>query len=166
MLLNNIRYVNGHSLKIKKESLKYIVWSESARIGNNQYIYKMENNRFIYESRPSNYFKEVKESNTFNACIVIDFFGLVGLNHSNDSRNFLNKQASQKNKEYNEYLQKYINSILTIIKLNKDDFVKLTHVIAAPAKTTDSIISYLTSELGFKHKIKTYKLNSMGLVKK
>jgi hypothetical protein len=76
-------------ISIKKPS--NIIWCESGRINNNQYIYKKENGEFKYENEKSNYFENVVESKPFCGCIVIDFFGLFGLNHSNDSRNFLNK---------------------------------------------------------------------------
>jgi hypothetical protein len=149
-------------ISIKKPS--NIIWCESGRINNNQYIYKKENGEFKYENEKSNYFENVFESKPFCACIVIDFFGLFGLNHSNDSRNFLNKNIKKQEEIYNAYLDIYLKSILNLIKLCENSFKNLNHTIAAPAETSKSILKYLRFQLKIRSDIKIYKLNSKGLV--
>lgn len=150
--------------KITIKTLGNIIWCESGRINNNQYIYKKENGEFEYENEKSNYFENVVESKPFCDCIVIDFFGLFGLNHSNDSRNFLNKNIKKKENIYNEYFDKYLESILNLIELDKNSFNNLNHTIAAPNETSKSILRYLRFQLEIKNDIKIYKLNSKGLV--
>jgi hypothetical protein len=152
--------------KINKLKLKNIIWCESGRINNNQYIYRKEDGKFKYEEEKSNYFENVTESKPFCNCIVVDFFGLFGLNHSNDSRNFLNKKTKKHQKDYYEYLNLYINSILTLIDPNEKLFIDLNHTIAAPDETSKSILNYLRCELKITSDIKIYKLNSRGLVSK
>jgi len=149
--------------KINKPNLKNIIWSESGRINNNEYIYRKENGKFKYENEESNYFKNVTESRPLEECIVIDFFGLFGLNHSNDSRDFLNKNASR-NSNFNQYLNKYVCSILNMIELEETQFNTLNHAIAAPKETSKSILNHLRSQLKIVSDIKIYKLNSRGLV--
>lgn len=150
--------------KINKSNLKNIIWSESGRINNNEYIYRKENGEFKYESEKSNYFKNVTESSPLKKFIVIDFFGLFGLNHSNDSREFLNKNASRNSNFYNEYLNDYVSSIRKMIQLNQKEFNTLNHAIAAPIETSKSILNHLRSQLKIVSDIKIYKLNSRGLV--
>jgi len=149
---------------ITKKTLGNIIWCESGRINNNQYIYKKENGEFKYENKKSNYFDNVDESKSFYDCIVIDFFGLFGLNHSNDSRNFLNKNIKNNEEIYNEYFDTYLGSILNLINLSKDSFNNLNHTIAAPDETSKSILKYLRLQLKIRSDIKIYKLNSKGLV--
>ena len=143
-----------------------IIWCESGRVNNNQYIYKKENGKFKYENEKSNYFGNVLEIRPFCQCIVIDFFGLFGLNHSNDSRNFLNKNIKKKENIYNEYFKLYLDSILALIELDKESFNDLNHTIAAPKETSISILNYLRLKLKIRSDIKMYKLNSKGLVSK
>jgi hypothetical protein len=150
--------------KINKLNLKNIIWSESGRINNKEYIYRKENEKFKYENEESNYFKNVTESRPLEECIVIDFFGLFGLNHSNDSRDFLNKNASRNSKFYNQYLDDYVSSISNMIPLNETEFNTLNHAIAAPIETSKSILNHLRSQLKIVSDIKIYKLNSRGLV--
>lgn len=151
--------------KIKKTNLKNIIWSESGRINNNEYIYKKKNNEeFKYEIEESKYFKNVTESRPLEECIVIDFFGLFGLNHSNDSRNLLNKNANVCSNFYNQYLNDYISSIRDMISLEEIEFNTLNHVIAAPKETSKSILNYLRNQLKIVSDIKIYKLNHKGLV--
>ena len=135
------------------EKPKNIIWSESGRIDNNQYIYRKENDEIKYEKEKSNYFENVTESKPFCDCIVIDFFGLFGLNHSTYSRKFLNKKA-QNNDKYIRYLTNYVKSIMELIKLNEEDFIKLNHIIAAPNETSNSILYYLRNQLEIKKKSK------------
>ena len=95
---------------------------------------------------------------------MIDFFGLFGLNHSNDSRDFLNKNASRNSKFYNQYLDDYVSSVRNMIPLNETEFNTLNHAIAAPIETSKSILNHLRSQLKIVSDIKIYKLNSRGLV--
>lgn len=150
--------------KINKLNPKNIIWSESGRINNNEYIYRKENGKFKYENEESNYFKNVTESRPLEECIVIDFFGLFGPNHSNDSRDFLNKNASRNSNFYNQYLNDYVRSIRNMIQLNQTQFNTLNHAIAAPIETSKSILNHLRSQLKIVSDIKIYKLNSRGLV--
>ncbi|MFM8490494.1 MAG: hypothetical protein ACKN9X_00945 [Candidatus Methylopumilus sp.] len=152
--------------KINKRNLKNIIWSESGRINNNEYIYRKENEKFKYENEESNYFNNVTESRPLEECIVIDFFGLFGLNHSNDSRDTLNKNASRNSNFYNQYLNDYVSSIRNMIQLNQTEFNTLNHAIAAPKETSKSILNHLRSQLKIVSDIKIYKLNSRGLVSK
>ena len=150
--------------KVNKEKLENIIWCESGRINNNQYIYKKEHENFKYENEKSNYFENVVESKPFCDCIVIDFFGLFGLNHSNDSRNFFNKKIIENEKIYYPYFNLYLESILNLIKFDKYSFNNLNHTIAAPNETSKSILNYLRFQLKINSNIKIYKLNSKGLV--
>lgn len=150
--------------KVNKEKLKNIIWCESGRINNSQYIYKKEHEKFKFENQKSNYFEYVVESKPFCDCIVIDFFGLFGLNHSNDSRNFFNKKIIKNEKIYYPYFNLYLESILNLIKLDKVSFNNLKHTIAAPNETSKSILKYLRVELKINSDIRIYKLNSKGFV--
>ena len=150
--------------KVNKEKLKNIIWCESGRINNSQYFYKKEHEKFKFENQKSNYFEFVVESKPFCDCIVIDFFGLFGLNHSNDSRNFFNKKIIKNEKIYYPYFNLYLESILNLIKLDKVSFNNLKHTIAAPNETSKSILKYLRVELKINSDIRIYKLNSKGFV--
>lgn len=149
---------------INRESIKFIIWGESARKGNNQYIYKMIEGNFVFDGRRSNYFHNVKESSIFNESVIIDFFGLFGLNHTNESRKYLNKNASNYPSKFKNHLENNINLICEFAQLNRDEFNEKLHIIAAPKITSQSILKFLRQELKIESKIKIYKLNSRGLV--
>lgn len=151
---------------INRESIKFIIWGESARKGNNQYIYKMIEGNFVFDGRRSNYFHNVDESSIFNESVVIDFFGLFGLNHTNESRKYLNKNASNYPSKFKNHLENNINLICEFAQLKRDEFKELTHIIAAPKITSQSILKFLRQELKIESEIKIYKLNSRGLVDK
>jgi len=149
--------------KLDKPNLKNIIWSESARAGNKEYIYNILNNTFKFENKKSKYFCNVFESHPFDECMVIDFFGFLGINHSNDSRNYLNINAN-KDKIHNIYLENYIDSIFNLVDIDKQRFINLNHTIAAPVETSKSILNYMRSQLNIKSQVKIYKLNTRGLV--
>jgi hypothetical protein len=150
--------------KLSKANLKNIIWSESARFGNNQYIYKVSNGAFVYETKKSNYFEKVSESKPFDESIVIDFFGFFGLNHSKDSRQYLNSKYNSNCTIYDKHLQAYLNSVFILADIDNKKLPTLNHIIAAPKETAGNIYHFLRTSLRIINPIKSYKLNSSGFV--
>ena len=150
--------------KLSKANLKNIIWCESARFGNNQYIYKVINDEFVFETKKSNYFEKVSESKSFDESIVIDFFGFFGLNHSQDSRHYLNSKYKSNYKIYDAHLKSYLDSVFKLAEIDNKKISTLNHIIAAPKETAGNIYHFLRNNLKIVNPIKSYKLNSRGFV--
>jgi hypothetical protein len=144
------------------KNCKSIVFAEASRMGNKNYIYRGVGNNFYFSDKTHNYFKNVIEAQWYDS-IIIDFFSPIGINHTskkNGSRDYLNNQYKSNFLFYNDYLDSYINSILTLMP--GVDIENVSIVIAAPNRTRDSILSYLKSKYSLPIHIKCYKINEIG----
>lgn len=140
-----------------------IIWSEASKFSNDYYVYKQfPLGTFINYGKKNGYFSKVTEA-VFCSSICIDFYSPFGFNLSQNTRQFLNKIYQSNSAIYNDYLDKYIPSILTNLGYGINDINKLNNVIVSPKDTRATISNYLKLNLKYAKPIKCYKISSRGL---
>jgi hypothetical protein len=137
-----------------------IIFGEASRMGNRKYIYRQVGGTFYYASGNPGYFKNVQEA-VWGESIVIDFFSPFGVNHTstkNGSRDILNRQYLLNQAVYEEFFNKYLNSILGRLGLKLCD---AELIIVAPQRTRDSILNFLGKKCQGIN-VKCYQIDERG----
>ena len=137
---------------VLKTLTDYIIFAEASQMGNSNYVYHKKDRKFIHKGNKPKYFQNVEEAE-WGKSIIIDFFSPFGINHTSNSREYLNKV--QQYKEYTEFFfDRYFKSILNHKKLKNFKLTAENFVIKAPAKTRGSILKYLR----LKYKVDSLKI--------